>query len=212
MIRWADGGIARVALVAVVVSLAALAHAEDKTKAREAFESATRHYDLTEYHEALTAFKEAYRNYPDPSFLFNIGQCHRQLGDKEQAIKFFRNYLSKVPNAPNREAVRTMIAHLEQLSEEERRTKSSPPVGTIQPNEAANAPPTATSEPAPATAPLTVTTTSQPPPARTPIYKKWWLWTAVGVVAAGAAVGLGVGLSGSSSQTANTSFGTLHPF
>jgi tetratricopeptide (TPR) repeat protein len=199
------GRIARVTLVAVVVSLAALAHAEDKAKARQAFESATRHYDLTEYREALTAFKEAYRNYPDPSFLFNIGQCHRQLGEKEQAIKFFRNYLSKVPNAPNREAVRSVIAHLEQLSEQERRTKSSPPLGTIQPNEAtpANTPPTA---------PLTVTTPSQPPPARTPIYKKWWLWTAVGVVAAGAAVGLGVGLSASSSQTANTSFGTLHPF
>jgi tetratricopeptide (TPR) repeat protein len=201
-------GGARVVLVAACVLLAGRAHAEDKAKAREAFESATRHYDLTEYREALAAFKEAYRNYPDPSFLFNIGQCHRQLGDKEQAIKFFHNYLSKVPDAPNRDAVRSMIAHLEQLSEEERRNKASPPVGTMPPNDA-----TSTTTPSTTTAaPLTVTATSEPPPARTPIYKKWWLWTAVGVAAAGVAVGLGVGLSGSSSQTATTSFGTLHPF
>jgi hypothetical protein len=38
-----------------------------------------------------------------------------------------------------------------------------------------------------------------PPPRKTPVYKKWWLWTAVGgVVVVGVAVGLGVGLSGSS--------------
>jgi len=206
------GGFSRVVLVAACVSLAGLAHAEDKAKARQAFESATRHYDLTEYREALADFKEAYRNYPDPSFLFNIGQCHRQLGDKEQAIKFFRNYLSKVPDAPNRDAVRTMIGHLEQLSEEERRNKASPPVGTMGPNEATT-PAQPTTPVAPTSSPLTTTTTtttSEPP--RTPIYKKWWLWTAVGVVAAGTAVGLGVGLSGSSSQTASTSFGTLHPF
>ncbi len=31
--------------------------------------------------------------------------------------------------------------------------------------------------------------------AQTPVYKKWWLWTIVGVVVAGGAVGLGVGLT-----------------
>ena len=34
-----------------------------------------------------------------------------------------------------------------------------------------------------------------PIPAQTPVYKKWWLWTIVGVVIAGGAVGLGVGLT-----------------
>lgn len=33
-----------------------------------------------------------------------------------------------------------------------------------------------------------------------PVYKKWWLWTIVGVVAAGAATGLAVGLSGREKQ------------
>ena len=31
----------------------------------------------------------------------------------------------------------------------------------------------------------------------TPLYKKWWLWTVVGVVAAGAAIGIGVAIADS---------------
>jgi tetratricopeptide (TPR) repeat protein len=45
---------------------------------------------------------------------------------------------------------------------------------------------------------LSVSGSSRPPQERSslqPIYKRWWLWTAVGVVVAGAAVGLAVGLS-----------------
>ena len=36
---------------------------------------------------------------------------------------------------------------------------------------------------------------THPAPARTPLYKRWWLWTTVGVVAAGAGVGLYFGLT-----------------
>jgi hypothetical protein len=38
-------------------------------------------------------------------------------------------------------------------------------------------------------------------PGRPPLYKNPWLWTAVGVVVVGAAVGLGVGLSGGGTKT-----------
>ena len=33
-----------------------------------------------------------------------------------------------------------------------------------------------------------------PPTRKTPIYKKWWLWTTIGVVVVGAGLGLGLGL------------------
>jgi Tetratricopeptide repeat len=49
-----------------------------------------------------------------PAFLFNIAQCHRQLGNKQEAIKFYRSYLRKVPDAPNAEEVRKLIASLEE--------------------------------------------------------------------------------------------------
>jgi len=39
------------------------------------------------------------------------------------------------------------------------------------------------------------------PPKKTPVYKKWWLWTIVGAVAVGAGVGLGVGLTTQTNRT-----------
>src|SRR5258707_15617719 len=65
---------------------------EGKARAREAYRLATQHYNLGEYPEALKQFKEAYRLFEDASFLFNIGQCHRQMGNKQEAIRFYRTY------------------------------------------------------------------------------------------------------------------------
>jgi hypothetical protein len=46
---------------------------------------------------------------------------------------------------------------------------------------------------------------SDPSPAvsaskRTPIYKKWWLWTALGIAAAGIATGIAVGAQGGATE------------
>jgi hypothetical protein len=45
------------------------------------------------YSEALSEFKAAYLAKPDASFLFNIGQCQRQLGMFEAAAKGYRAFL-----------------------------------------------------------------------------------------------------------------------
>src|SRR6185436_1309128 len=85
------------------------AHAQDKSRAKESYRQASQHYKLGEYREALAAFKEAFRHVEDPSFLFNIGQCHRQLNEKPEAVRAYRTYLAEVPHAPNRSAVMQMI-------------------------------------------------------------------------------------------------------
>jgi tetratricopeptide (TPR) repeat protein len=195
-----------------IVLLATLARAdEDKAQARAFFRTATQHYDLGEFAEALHDFKEAYRNFEDPSFLFNIGQCHRQLGQNEPAVRFFKVYLSKVPDAPNKAEVRDLIAKLEVAIAEERRAQTGKPQGTMEsqlPREPSPAP--ASTAPAvvvaPTPAPVVVA-----PKADKPVYKKWWLWTAVVVVvAAGVGIGLGVGLP--QAPSAHTDFGTFKPY
>jgi len=120
----------------------------------------------------------------------------------------------QAPNATNREDVRQLIARLERELTEERATKTAPPPGVQPPSVAA-----AKSEPAPLATPSpapSLTLTATPPPRHeTPTYKKWWVWTLVGVaVAGGAAAGLAVGLtrSSGSAPTATTSFGTANPF
>ena len=201
----------RALTILLVLTSLTTARAENKAAARASFASGTSHYDLAEYEPALTDFKEAYRNFPDPNFLFNIAQCHRQLGQNDDAIRFYRTYLSKVPQAPNQREIRAMITKLEKLSAEQR-AAAPPPVVTPAPVVAA--PPVVTPAPPVAVVPApVVVVAAAPAPREKPLYKRWWLWTAVGgAVAIGLGVGLGVGLSHADNATASSSFGTVHPF
>lgn len=191
------------AVLLVVCALAAPARAEDKARARELFRQGTQHYKLGEYEDALTAFKEAYRNYEEPSFLFNIAQCERQLGRKQEAVRFFRTYLNDVPNAPNRAEVEQILASLQASIERDRAQAAAHPAAPA-------ATPPATAQPlTPAPAAPAVASRA---PASQPVYKRWWLWTAVGgAVAVGLGVGLGVALApGPSAPSASSSLGTFH--
>jgi tetratricopeptide (TPR) repeat protein len=169
-----------------------MAHAEDREKARAAFAEGRQHFDLGEYKDALESFKLAYRNFEDPKILFNIAQCHRQLGNKQEAVDFYRKYLNKVPDAPNREEVQATIEKLNAALAAERASKSTPPQGTL------GEPPTGGAAQAEnRAAPTPPTTATASATEKTPAAKKWWVWTVVGgaVVAVGLGVGLGVGLS-----------------
>ncbi len=165
-------------LAVVAILAGSLSADEDPTaRARQLFDSGRRHYDLAEYEAALDDFKEGYRLRDDPVFLYNIGLCHRLLGHKPEALRFFKNYLSRQPDAPNHADIERRVQALDEEIASEAKARAIAQVET---------PPS----PRPIAAPL------PPPPPTPPIYKKWWLWTAVGgVVAASVAVGLGVGLT-----------------
>jgi tetratricopeptide (TPR) repeat protein len=185
---------------ALVLMLAiGVARADDKAKARVAFKSATQHFRLAEYEAALSDFKDAYRNFADPTFLYNIAQCERQLGRKEEAVRTYRNYLAEVPDSPKRPEIEAHITKLEAAISEERA--------------AADAQRAQKAEPAPALTPAVVAAPPAPPP-KQPLYKKWWLWTIVGVgaVGIGLGVGLGVGLHAGTSGLSGTTFGVVQPF
>jgi tetratricopeptide (TPR) repeat protein len=191
----------------VVVAATAPALAENKAVAREAYAEGTKFYDLNEFDKALTEFRRAYLNYEEPSFLFNIAQCHRALGNGAEAIKFYRSYLRKSPNASNRDDVLRLISTLEASIAKAKEAATIPPKDLAPPAEVKPIPPAPEPKPAaqqPTPAPVTVTTREAPASTagRAPLYKKWWLWTTVGLVAAGAAVGIGVGVSLSQSSPA----------
>ena len=182
-------------LLVVVMALASTtvskAWGEDKAAARAAFAEGQRRYDLNEFEAALENFKRAYLAFEDPAFLYNIAQCHRQLGNKNESVKFYRSYLRKVPDASNADEVKTIVATLETEIAAEKAAAAHPALSTPPPT----APPAVVA--APVTAPLVVEKPS------TPAYKKWWVWTIVGVAAAGAATGLAIGLT---SQRTESSF------
>ena len=140
-------------LVATIRSAAAAEPGDAKAR----YISGQSHYNLNEFAEALQDFKEAYRLHPDPAFLFNIAQCERQLGDFDEAIKFYRSYLRNKPDATNAREVQRKIEELKGLADAKRKSSEGAPHSVIPP---ATPPPEPAHAPPPAPiAPLT------PPPA-----------------------------------------------
>ena len=170
-----------------------------KAAALAHFETAKRLYDVREYGKALEEYKAAYVAKPDPAFLFNIAQCHRKLGQNEQALDFFQQFLKKSPaDAPNRSQVAARIADLQ--AEAQAKADQAPPAKpelaplpsapTPLPAPAPPLPPVAAPLPAPLPAGTDLSPFVQETPAAEakPIYGTWWFWTGVGaVVVAGAA-------------------------
>jgi tetratricopeptide (TPR) repeat protein len=168
-----------------LAALVGVAHGGDnKAAARDSYREGTRQYDLGDYQKALELFKRAYLLYEEPSILFNSAQCERQLKHPEEAVKLYKSYLRKVPDAPNRADVEKMIQRLETEIAQQEAERKAPPQGTLTATEKSTAPQPTLIAPSPRTD-------------KTPAYKKWWLWTpiAVAVVGIGLGVGLGVGLS-----------------
>nr|PZN25011.1 MAG: hypothetical protein DIU78_11060 [Pseudomonadota bacterium] len=89
---------------------------------RKRMEAGQARYLAGDYAEAARIFEEGYRAYPYSAFLFNAGVCRQKLGELDQALARFRDYLTVDPNAPDRDKVQARIAALEaelqRLSEE----------------------------------------------------------------------------------------------
>lgn len=178
------------ALLGAGCPTAALAQ-DDTTVAKARYESGVRHFDLSEYDRALGDFKEAYRNKPDPVFLYNMAQCHRKLGHTDDAITFYQSYLRRAPDAKNRDEVERRIAELESLRAAENasitstgsRAQPSPLSSEVQERAAAQS---MVQPPKTAALDLSSRDDSEAKPSG-PIYTRWWFWTAAGAVAAGTA-------------------------
>jgi tetratricopeptide (TPR) repeat protein len=191
-------------LLALLLALGGVAHADDTAEAKRLYLSGTKHFNLAEYDAALNDFKDGYRHKDDPVFLYNIAQCYRLLNKNQEAITFYKSYLNNAPDAPNRSEVLNKISELEQAIAAQEKARTIPPQETIGPGEAPPASPPSAS-PVATTTPADAALSRQPAPAKTPVYKKWWLWTAVGaVVVVGVGIGLGVGLSQSNGASGST--------
>jgi tetratricopeptide (TPR) repeat protein len=145
-------------------------------------------YALGEYQRALDIYASLYAETMHPTYLRNIGRCQQNLGKADRAIASFREYLRKAKGLPadQRAEIEGYIAEMEDL----RRPKAPPPAPSA----------------APATAAPQALVTS-PPPAREaapPLYERGWFWVAVGVVAAGVALGIVL-----ASQSGDPSHGNL---
>ncbi|AKJ00232.1 Hypothetical protein AA314_01858 [Archangium gephyra] len=121
-------------LVAVALALSPLsvraanaeAGAQVESQARAKFSEGNIAYDLGEFQKALDAYSEAYRLMPLPGFLFNIAQCHRQMGRPERAGFFYRRYLTLSKEEPaNAALVGELIAEMDEAVQREQLRRQS---------------------------------------------------------------------------------------
>ena len=172
------------------------------------------YYKLEKYANAITEYEQAYLAKPDPSFLYNIAQCHRLMGQGAEAIKFYRRFLKDAPAAANRAVAEKHIRDLEDASHgTQPPPATTPALSTTPPAATAPAPVTPLTEPplaplpssptsaspalspassalAPTSTPVSTTPTVETGTSSTsseshPIYSRWWFWAGVGAVVVG---------------------------
>jgi tetratricopeptide (TPR) repeat protein len=134
-------------------------------------------YQLGRYQEAIAEYRRAYELRADPPFLFQIAESYRQLGATEQALFYYDRYLAGAADGSDRDAAEERVSELERL-------RARPAV--------APAPPGLITAPG--------TGAGAKPP--TPVWRRWWVWTAIGAaLAAGVTV---AALAGHSESTIPT--------
>jgi hypothetical protein len=97
-----------------------------KTLTRRGLEA----YREADFSKALSTFAEALALKSKPSLVLNIAQCYRRLGDRKNAVSYYKRYLMEFARqkpgqkSPYEEEVRT---HIERLEREAASVAARPP-------------------------------------------------------------------------------------
>lgn len=167
------------AIVALLCAAVAPARAmtEEDERAKAHFLAGQSYYDQASYTDALREFNEAYRISKKPALLYNIARCFEGLDQLDDAVRMLERYLQEDPQTPDRTAVETRIANLEQRRAARLSKMPSEPTDAARP-----ATPAATS--------AAVAPTSARPAHR---QRRWtFIVGGVGVAALAAALGTGI--------------------
>lgn len=112
-------------------------------RATDLWKKGTTQYDLRNFKEAIELYKKGYEEAPAPFFLYNIAQAYRQLGDCNNAIFFYKRYLSQARYTAKRDAkveaqVKDRIKDLEDNCKQTEEIKKRPPEKAMQPDTVRN--------------------------------------------------------------------------
>jgi hypothetical protein len=188
------GARVRVVVLLGAVLLAGLGTARadnGRESARAHFRRAEKAFSLGKFQQALEQYEAAYDLQPLPGLLFNMGQCHKNLGNSQRAIFFYERYLEVAQDESRREMVESLIA--EERERLGQAVPAAPSAGAPGAEPAIGA--LDVLEPPPTTSPSVASLIASPPAQVRaqvtsdgkrphPLYKRWWVWAAAGVVAA----------------------------
>lgn len=131
---------------------------------------AREHSQAGRFEEAKRAYLQAYQRRADPRLLYNLARVMHKAGRSYEAATYYKAYIDAGAEGS-----------------QEQRQKAEQYLAQTRAAAAELEKPTSLEF-----------STAQPAaegPQKTPVYRKWWLWTAVGVGVAGIAIGVGLGLA-----------------
>jgi hypothetical protein len=107
-----------VVVLALIASFGATrtASADPRDEARAHYQSGLKLYNAGDYKSAITEFTAAQQLAPADLNNYNLGLCYDKLGDADSAVKYYRDYLNKVPDAPKRAEIEASISRLDAAS------------------------------------------------------------------------------------------------
>ena len=200
--------------LALVLALAASSPAfADDDEAKAKFDAAEAAYDVGDFDRARRLYVEAYELKPLPGFLFNIGQCHKKLGEWNKAAFYYRRYLARLPEGTDDSKLQALIAEMDakvvDTPAPEATAVSAAPVAPAREPDRPRA--------APRLVPAAASATSAaltPPPLvvrdNEPLYRQWWVWTTAGAVTVAAvATIVAVGVVNSERGPSDPKYGKL---
>lgn len=150
----------------------------EESSCKELIEHGRSQAKAEKFENALEVYQRAYEKWPEPWMLVSIGRMHQKLGQLDAAAASFRQYLSEpIPQRDDKLRARAS-EYLAQTEDELSKQKI-----------------TVATESKAQPAPIEPASKIEVVQAKSvPIYKRWWLWTAVGLgaVVVGAAIGGGL--------------------
>lgn len=138
-------GFAFFAFFALPASVTAQAPKElsdsEKRELTSLMEAGQAAYERGEFERSLRYFTDAHELYAHPNLLYRIALSHEKLGNDEEAVSFYRQFLERRPDTKKRGRIEKTIKVLEERVADKQsllRIKSSPAVATIFINETVN--------------------------------------------------------------------------
>jgi hypothetical protein len=181
---------------AIAVSPPCLAaEADDVQRAREHHKAGDQAFKDGRYLDAYKEWEAGFNLSPRPLFLLNMAHAERRRGELKNARTLYRRFLLMEPQTKLRGEVESVLAEIDAALAE-----APVPAPAAQPEAPPLAPPEVTTAPPPPellgspneppSGPPPFVSTALPPseaePTARPLYKQWWFWTGIGVVAAAA--------------------------
>jgi hypothetical protein len=90
-----------------------LAWADARGDARTHYIAGQKAYAASDYKAAIKEFSAAQELAPADLNNYNLALCYDKLGDGENAITYYKQYLDKVPDAPKRAEIEASMARLD---------------------------------------------------------------------------------------------------